>query len=113
MADTLDDAGQSERPKFGNRHESGWERAAEIGLFIDEKGSLRRAVYHQVSRLKHGQEISLFEVLPVEEDRLADDLGEHVGEAVAEIHHGSVAALAKVEESLKRARCACSRRKDR
>ncbi len=41
-------------------------------------------------------------MLTLEEKRLAGDLGERIGEAVAEIQPGRVAALAKVDEGLAR-----------
>ena len=54
------------------------------------------------SRLDSGGDVGLLEILPSEEERLAGDLGERIGEAIAEIQPGGVAALAEVEESLPR-----------
>ena len=45
-------------------------------------------------------DVGLFEILPLEQERLAGDLGERIGEAVAEIQPGRVAALSEVEEGL-------------
>jgi len=53
-------------------------------------------------RLESEWDVGLFEILPFEEESLAGDLGERIGEAVAEIQPGRVAALAKVEEGLAR-----------
>ena len=66
------------------------------------KGSFRGVVCHLTSGLESGWYVGLFEILPLEEERLAGDLGQRIGEAVAESQPGRVAALAEVEESLAR-----------
>src|SRR5271157_5988650 len=53
-------------------------------------------------RSESGWDIGLLEILPLEEKRFAGDLGERIGEAIAEIQPGRVAALAEVEEGLAR-----------
>jgi len=53
-------------------------------------------------RLESGGDVGLLEILPFEEENLAGDLGERIGEAIAEIQPGGVAALAEVKESLPR-----------
>jgi hypothetical protein len=50
--------------------------------------------------LESGWDVGLFEILPLEEEWLAGDLGEGIGEAVTEIQPGYVAALTEVEEGL-------------
>ena len=49
-----------------------------------------------------GDDVGLTEVVPLEQEGLARDLGERIGEAVAEIQSGRVPAFAKVEECLAR-----------
>ena len=71
-------------------------------VFAPLKGSFRGAVCHLTSGLESGWDVGLFEILPLEEERLAGDLGERIGEAVAEIQPGRVAALAEIEEGLAR-----------
>jgi hypothetical protein len=53
-------------------------------------------------QLESGGDVGLLEILAFEEESLTGDLGERIGEAIAEIQPGGVAALAEVEESLPR-----------
>lgn len=62
----------------------------------------RRAAGSRTFQSESGGDVGLLEILPFEEQSLASDLGERIGEAIAEVQSGGVAALAEVEECLPR-----------